>query len=337
MVQIIGVLILTFVCAMSANAAEPPTPIIADALSFEVVGVNGADASATRQGYSLTASQAQQLEQQLQANPEDLTSRAKLLGYWFSRGRQDAGLQAAITARRRHILWMIANHPDSEICGMPEATIDRDARYNSLADSTGYEQARQLWSEQTSRQTVTASTLANAGFFFKLPDKPLAASMYGRLEELEPGNAQWKMLRGRVLAYAIIGLVAINQNGFALAADPAEAGSEFAKMARSELESTNDVMLLMGVSAVLNTQGTIVARDRSELLRLAEHYARRAQELNPTNPALTVVSDSQLAETLALRAMQSRDPAARAGLLRQRLELLEKSYSNISPDDHAHA
>src|SRR5438874_11689615 len=96
-------------------------------------------ASATRQGYSLTASQAQRLEEQLQANPEDLTSRAKLLGYWFSRGRQDAGLQTAITARRRHILWMIANHPDSELCGIPEATVDRDTRYNQLADSIGYE------------------------------------------------------------------------------------------------------------------------------------------------------------------------------------------------------
>ena len=125
------------------------------------------------------------------------------------------------------------------------------------------EQARQFWSEQTSRQSVKASTLANAGFFFKLPDKPLAASMYGRLEELEPGNAQWNMLRSRVLAYAIIGLAAINQNGFALAVDPAEAGSEFAKKVRSDLEATNDVTLLMDVSAVLNTQGVMVARDRS--------------------------------------------------------------------------
>jgi len=294
-------------------------------------------ASATRQGYSLTANQAQQLEEQLQANPEDLTSRAKLLGYWFSRGRQDAGLQTAITARRRHILWMVANHPDSELCGIPEATVDRDARYNRLADSIGYEQTRQLWIEQTSKRTVKASTLANAGFFFKLPDKPLAASIYGRLEGLEPGNPQWKMLRGRVLAYALIGLAAINQNGFALALDPAEAGSEFAKQVRSDLESSTDVMLLTGVSAVLNTQGVMVARDRAEVLRLAEHYANRAQELDPTTPALPVVSSRQLAETLALRAMQSRDPAERAGLLHKRLELLEKSYSNISPDDHAHA
>src|SRR5438046_5335749 len=165
---------------------------------------------------------------------------------------------------------MIANHPDSELCGIPEATVDRDARYNRLADSIGYEQSRQLWIKQTSERNVKASTLANAGFFFKLPDKPLAASIYGRLEGLEPGNAQWKMLRGRVLAYAIIGLAAINQNGFALAVDPAEAGSEFAKKVRSDLEATNDVTLLMDVSAVLNTQGVMVARDRSEVLRLAE-------------------------------------------------------------------
>src|SRR5207249_4839885 len=123
------------------------------------------------------------------------------------------------------------------------------------------------------------------------------------------------MLRGRVLAYAIIGLAAINQNGFALAVDPAEAGSEFAKQVRSDLESSQDVVLLTSVSSVLNTQGVMVAHDHADVLRLAEHYARRARELEPTSPALTVPSDSQLAETLALRAIQSRDPAERARLL----------------------
>src|SRR5215831_15109330 len=98
-----------------------------------------------REGYRVTAPEAQQLEQRLTLNPGDLSTRAKLLGYWFSRGRQAAGVQAAIEARRRHILWLIANDPDSEICGLPEATLDRDARFNALADSTGYEQARQLW------------------------------------------------------------------------------------------------------------------------------------------------------------------------------------------------
>jgi hypothetical protein len=108
----------------------------------------------------------------------------------FSRGRQDVGVEATIAARRRHILWLIANHSDSEICELSEATLDRDPRFNPLADRIGYEQARQLWIDQTSRQRDTIRTLANAAFFFKLPDKALAASLHARLESLEPGNPQ---------------------------------------------------------------------------------------------------------------------------------------------------
>src|SRR5438876_9942221 len=84
--------------------------LLASTLASPQTTIGPQYAAATRQAYSLTASQAQQLEQQLQANPEDLTTRAKLLGYWFSRGQQDAGVPNAVTARRRHILWMIANH-----------------------------------------------------------------------------------------------------------------------------------------------------------------------------------------------------------------------------------
>jgi hypothetical protein len=243
-------------------------------------------------------------------------------------------VQAAIDARRRHILWLITNDPDSEICGLPEATLDRDARFNALADTTGYEQARQLWLALISRPSARAPTLANAAFFFKLPDKALSASLYARLQGLEPQNAQWQMAHAAVTAYAIAGIVALNQNGFPLAVDPLEANSEFARKARSELEATTDANRLLSVAAVLSSQGVLVASDRAEILRLAARYMARARDLDP---ALATPLDLQLAETYRLQALLTRDSGERVRLLRQRLDLLEKHLSSLPVDDPAHA
>ena len=311
----VALLVLASLLQLAQSAGQPPL------------------ATVVRQGYRLTVAEAQQLEQRLNVNTDDLPARARLLGYWFSRGRQDVGVQATVAARRRHILWLIANHPDSEICGLSEATLDRDSRFSPLADKIGYEQARELWMARTLPQSANIATLANAAFFFKLPAKPLSAALYARLLSIDPQNPQWSVLHAAVLAYAIVGVAAMNQNGFPLAVDPAEANSVFATKVRRDLEATADANLLLMVSGVLSMQGAMVAGDRPEILRLAERYATRARDLDPTNAAFAGPSDRQLAETYGLQALQTRDAAERARLLRQRLVLLEKIFSAASLND----
>src|SRR5256885_16976573 len=95
-----------------------------------------------QQGANLSRGAAQELEAQLEKNPEDLTARAKLLGYYWYQWMQP-GEAAAKAARRRHILWLIEHHPDSPVVGIEEAVLS-DAG-NSLVDPEGYQQARQLW------------------------------------------------------------------------------------------------------------------------------------------------------------------------------------------------
>src|SRR5262245_3135853 len=92
-----------------------------------------------QQGANITLAAAQELEAQLEKNPEDLNARAKLLGfYWYQWMRP--GEEAARAARRRHILWLIQHHPDSAVTGLEEASIAEAG--NSLIDPEGYQEAR---------------------------------------------------------------------------------------------------------------------------------------------------------------------------------------------------
>src|SRR5437899_13097760 len=75
-----------------------------------------------QQGANLSRGAAQELEAQLEKNPEDLTARAKLLGYYWYQWMQP-GEAAAKAARPRHVLWLIQHHPESPVTGLEEAAI----------------------------------------------------------------------------------------------------------------------------------------------------------------------------------------------------------------------
>src|SRR3954447_22041962 len=65
-----------------------------------------------QQGANLSMAAAQELEAQLEKNPEDLSARAKLLGYYWYEWMKP-GEAVAKASRRRHILWLIEHHPES--------------------------------------------------------------------------------------------------------------------------------------------------------------------------------------------------------------------------------
>src|SRR5437667_2113322 len=88
-----------------------------------------------QQGSSLSAAAAQELEAQLEKNPEDLAARAKLLGYYWYQWMRP-GEVVAKAARRRHILWLIEHHPESPVIGLEEAALSESG--NALVDTEGY-------------------------------------------------------------------------------------------------------------------------------------------------------------------------------------------------------
>jgi TonB family protein len=246
-----------------------------------------------REGYKFTNEQAASLEEAVARTPDDLDGRARLLGYYFAPGSQALGVEAPIQARRRHILWLIGNHPDSALLMTSEATLD--ARGQSLADPEGYDQARKAWIALTANANKDASAfvLGNAGRFFQLHDRALAVQCFARARQLDPENAVWIAMQGSVMAFAVVGITGMNQNGFPRAADPAEARSDIAKSIRRELETTKDTALMKAAAAELMARGFMaqsMTRAQTgeapavDALALAESLLKRAQELDPGNP-----------------------------------------------------
>jgi hypothetical protein len=128
-----------------------------------------------QQGRQLSKANAKQLESALKSLPYDFPTRARLLGFYFHKGLPIFGRAATIEARRRHVLWLIENHPESSIAGLPEAIIDPDG--HELADQEGYRQAKDLWLEQAEKKKADPAVRRNAATFLLLHDKAIADSL----------------------------------------------------------------------------------------------------------------------------------------------------------------
>ena len=130
-----------------------------------------------RQAYGMSADQASRLEESLIHDPNDLAARAQLLGYYFAASPR-LNPETVHEARVRHILWLVQNQPESELAGMSEATIDPVG--DSLADPAGYERVKALWLEQVKSHPDKVMVLVNAAWYFKLPDRAIAADLLTR-------------------------------------------------------------------------------------------------------------------------------------------------------------
>ncbi len=292
-----------------------------------------------REGYKLTKEQAASLEEALARMPGDVDGRARLMGYYFAPGSQSLGADARIQARRRHLLWFVRNQPDSAFLMTSEATLD--ARGHDLADPEGYALVRTAWIEQTAKKDASAIVLGNAGRFFYLPDKALAAEFYARARKLEPDNAIWVGQQGSVMALAVAGVTAMNQNGFPGPADLREAGSDFAKSVRRELETTKDTALMQAVAGELMARGFMaqsMARSQGgnpavDALEVAESLLKRVQVLDPGKRD----SSAGLARIYELRAMSATSEAEKKALAVARYRELGKVSDGLRADDPANA
>jgi hypothetical protein len=100
---------------------------------------------------------------------------ARLLGFYYHQGLAVFGPAATIEARLRHILWLIENHPESLLAGLPEAMIDPEG--HQLADEKGYRQAKDLWLEQAETKKGNAAVRRNAAKFLLLHDQAIAETL----------------------------------------------------------------------------------------------------------------------------------------------------------------
>ena len=142
-------------------------------------------------GRNLTAAEASELEALVANNPNDLSTRTKLLGYYFAAHLKSA---EATQNAREHTLWVIKNRPEAEIAGLPYCQID------AILDPDGYREAKQLWLDQAKANANNAVVLGHAGRFFIIHEKSLAEGFFALAEDLEPNNPEWPEQLGHLYA-----------------------------------------------------------------------------------------------------------------------------------------
>ncbi len=246
-------------------------------------------AKLARDGYALTKNDAEEIESRLKTRPDDLAARTKLLGFYFRGATRVYPGEVIIEARRRHILWLIENHPDSEASALSEATID--AKGHELADPDGYRQASVQWMEQARHHATDVRVLSHAARFFFLSNKERAASLLRQAQSAEPNSREWPARIGYVYALGILGVDMVNRNGLPTSHSAAEAKSAFALRAIEELRSSSDAAVVGVAGKILGQFGLVLSatyrgpdKIAVDHAALSETLLNRAQELEPANP-----------------------------------------------------
>lgn len=169
-------------------------------ISISVTGAAGFAADANRlaqEGGEMDEVEKNSLEKLVADKPEDIASRTKLLGYYFQKKRRDADV---MSARTRHVLWLIENAPESEVVGLPYSQLDK------ILEREGYEKATQAWKNVIKRAPENLAAIENASRFFLIHDREMSEKMLLRGQKAEPESATWPKALGQLYSLELIGL-----------------------------------------------------------------------------------------------------------------------------------
>ena len=237
----------------------------------------------TREGSGLSIQEVNEFENQLKNKPDNLTTRARLLGYYFRSAIDILDPEVTKTARRRHILWVIQHYPESDLTMLSDFTIDPAG--HPLADAEGYHQAKKLWLKQIDKCSDDSRVFVHAARFFLFHDNNHSINLLKCATQLEPDNQDIASMLGYTYAVSILGITLINDNGLPLSADPAAASSEIAKNSVKELRTSSNPVIIAAAGRILNQYGSMVD-DVGSQDDIIEELLLRAEELDINNPEL---------------------------------------------------
>mgnify|MGYP001338125743 CR=1 FL=1 len=161
---------------------------------------SGQDAqSIARLGGQMSSADKVSLEEQVATNPNDVESRTKLLGYYFTKGRQDAD---AKSNRQRHVVWLIENAPESEVLGLPYSGLDK------ILETKGYDRAKEAWLRIIKESPEKLSVLRNASTFFLLHDRKISEELLLKGQTLDTKDPQWSSSLGQLYSLGLMSLPA---------------------------------------------------------------------------------------------------------------------------------
>jgi tetratricopeptide (TPR) repeat protein len=209
--------------------------------------------------WPLSPDEVSELEKKVTATPADLELRSRLLHHYMTDRAPEAR-----AARARHVLWILAHAPESEIAGRPEAQVDR------IMDSEAYEQARSLWLAHLEASGGNPKILGNAAGFFLLSERERARDLLQRGRELEPSNPRWSE------RLAHLDMLAARRPGSEARDSARKALEEFESALSLIKDDTRRFYSLADVAEAARLAGSDEkARDYAdELLRRAEELSR---------------------------------------------------------------
>lgn len=284
-------------------------------------------------GRELSAQQVNESEARLTDTPDDLPTRARLLGYYFRTSMRVADATTTRAARRRHILWLIEHHPENDITMLPEACLDPAG--NAPADAEGYAQAKQLWLQQIDRRKDDVPVLVHAARFFQISDKALALTFLEKALKLAPGDREVASDLGYTYAISALGITMINGNGFPMSADPVAAASEVAKTAISDLRASSNPVVVAVAGSILSQYGVMASAYTGGAIdqdALAEDLLLRAAQLDPSDLGPPV----SLGQLYSFRMMRARSAEERTALARKSLVQAERVVDRTTDNRESH-
>ena len=222
-------------------------------------------------GRELSSEQIVSLEEKLAFDPNDVTSRTMLLGYYD--GIRSIHDDSAKTAIRRHVLWLIRNSPESEVLVHPEASIDH------IRDPEGYSQAKKAWMDQVENQPENVMVLGNAEQFFLHGDRRTSIEFLKQAQSLDPSNPKWPKELGRTYGLlAHLGSGAMDQEISEKQLEQLEIAYELSG------ESERDLLLAQLAKAAFAADKLDKARQFAELMmqntKAGRNYGDRVHQGN---------------------------------------------------------
>ncbi len=148
-------------------------------------------------GGELSATEAASIEKSVEATPDDINARTKLLGYYWRKAISDP---AAGASQVKHVLWLVNNAPKSEVLGLPYSQV------HSHSNPEGYAAIKKAWQVHLEKESVDLAILKNSSKWFLQYDRALAGEILNRGREITEEEPYWDRELGHLYSLDMIGV-----------------------------------------------------------------------------------------------------------------------------------
>lgn len=218
-------------------------------------------------------------EAQVQANPENLDLRLRLLTHYRDAApippNDDPGKRLA---RLRHIQYVVEHYPSLFDPASPLVYVFRSG--GAHANASDHEAVRAQWMRAAEANPAHSRVVLNAALFLFVEDKGAAVDLLKRTLEADPGNQRVAANLGFLYAMEILGLDSFS--GEIAATIPSAERAAAVEQAKTELENSSNAAILAGAATAIPNLAMRASRGQAvdpELFQLSSRLMARARSL----------------------------------------------------------